>query len=417
MRKFEGGTTMNEQHSMAQTSARVVEALKAGRAQDAETLCRQMLVEEPSSPPFLRLLSHALMKQSRLSEAEDQLFFALKIAPDFPPLHEDIGSVLAMQDRFEEALPFLEKAVRLDPSKPLTHKKLGQVLAALGRGKEADQTFQDFFDKDPDREQAAVGLEHIRAGRLDEAEKTFKQALRKSPKNVDAMRLLAVLYKQQDKKLSDAEALLRRAVEIAPDFTAAWLNLGGILQENMRPADAIGCYQSILNYDAENTDAHAGLASAYAASGDPDKALATYEAIMSSKGNIAGIQMGYGHVLKTTGNQPGALRAYREAVRLKPEFGEVYWSMANLKIFQFEDEEVRSMEAQLKNPDLSDPAHIHIRFALGKAYEDQKDYANAWEHYDAGNQKQRRLVSHDPLEMEQMHQQLIDVFGEDFLPR
>mgnify|MGYP001811825851 CR=1 FL=1 len=52
--------------------------------------------------------------------------------------------------------------------------------------------------------------------------------------------------------------------------------------------------------------------------------------------------------MKTLGDQAASLKAYREAVRLKPDFGEVYWSMANLKIFNFEDEEVRARLALME---------------------------------------------------------------------
>ncbi|NIL94639.1 MAG: sulfotransferase family protein, partial [Woeseiaceae bacterium] len=85
--------------------------------------------------------------------------------------------------------------------------------------------------------------------------------------------------------------------------------------------------------------------------------------------------------MKTLGDQAASLSAYREAIRLRPEFGEVYWSMANLKIFKFEDVEVEAMEHQLANAELKEDTEVHFRFALGKAYEDRKDYDKAWEYY------------------------------------
>ena len=63
--------------------------------------------------------------------------------------------------------------------------------------------------------------------------------------------------------------------------------------------------------------------------------------------------MSYAHVLKTLGRQAEALREYRAAIALKPDFGEVYWSMANLKVFRFEPEEVAAMEgaAEARGPE------------------------------------------------------------------
>ena len=64
--------------------------------------------------------------------------------------------------------------------------------------------------------------------------------------------------------------------------------------------------------------------------------------------------MGHGHALKTLGNQSRALKSYRAAIKNKPDFGEVYWSMANLKVFNFEDKEVNAMLDQVEEEDLSD---------------------------------------------------------------
>ena len=122
--------------------------------------------------------------------------------------------------------------------------------------------------------------------------------------------------------------------------------------------------------------------------------------------------MGYGHVLKTLGDQVRrAARPTAPPSRQRPDFGEVYWSMANLKVFRFESDEVAAMEEQLSRTDLSESADIHFRFALGKAYEDKGDYDAAWHYYDTGNQRQRKRVSHDPVAIEVRHEEIIEVFS------
>ena len=156
---------------------------------------------------------------------------ALALKPDFPHLHEDLGSMLAMQQRFEEAVHSLERAIQLEPRLPLAHRKLGEALAALGRGREADAAFEEYFDQDADKGQVAIALEHLRSGRKAEAIETLRAALRENPDNVDAMRCLAQVYVRNKEHLGDAEALLRQATTLAPDYAAAWLLLGGLLHE------------------------------------------------------------------------------------------------------------------------------------------------------------------------------------------
>jgi len=395
--------------------AAAVRAMRDTRPLYAEEICRNYLLLNPGCDDHLRLLSNALMKQGRLPEAEERLRFALSLHPAIPQLHEDLGSVLALQTRFEEAIPSFEKAIQLEPRLPLAHKKLGQALAAVGRGTEADEQFEEFFEKDPEAGAIALGMDHLKAGRKDDAIAAFRDVLKNNPNSVDAMRHLAIAYWREDKNLPDAEALLRRATALAPDFTAAWLVLGAILLEANKYTDAIECYRAAVKLEAENPAAWAGLGNAYAQANYHEKSVQAFARSIEINPDSPSAQLGFAHVLKTVGDQASALRAYRAAIAGKPNFGEAYWSMANLKIFQFEEAEVAAMEQQVTQGGLTDSEEVHFRFSLGKAYEDRNDYDKAWHYYDSGNGKQRPLESYDPLEMEIRHEQILEVFDGDFL--
>lgn len=390
-------------------------AMRNNRPLRAEETCRDYLLMHPGCIDHLRLLGHALMKQNRLNEAEEQLRLALSLNADFPQLYEDLGSVLAMNDNYEEAIPLFEKAIRLEPRLPLAHKKLGQALAAIGRGEDADEQFEEYFEKDPEAGAIAIGANHLRSGRKDEAIKVFRDVLRKNPENVSAIRYLGLTYFREEKNFEEAEAWLRRATSIAPDFTAAWMNLGPVLLEMNKHMEAIECYKSALKATPDDGLVWAGLAHAYAQASYPEESVTAFEKAIALGAASAGVQMGFAHVLKTIGDQDRALDAYRAAIKEKPDFGEVYWSMANLKIFNFEDEEVAAMEKQLEDGSLSDSADVHFRFALGKAYEDKKDHDKAWHYYDTGNKANRHLVSHSPVDMELRHSEIMEVFNEKFI--
>src|SRR5215203_5452091 len=64
--------------------------------------------------------------------------------------------------------------------------------------------------------------------RLDVAERLLKPHLKDDPFDVAAIRMLAELAVRIG-RMRDAEALLRRAVELAPEWTAARANLALIL--------------------------------------------------------------------------------------------------------------------------------------------------------------------------------------------
>ncbi len=270
-----------------------VGAMRANRPLRAEEICRDHLVINPGSVAHLRLLGHALTKQKRLAEAEEQLRFALSLQPDNPQLYEDLGSVLALQQRYDDAIPMLEKAIAIEPKLPLAHKKLGQALAAVGRSGEADEAFGEYLDNDPDKAVVARGVEQFQDGKDNEAIATFREALRQNPENVDAMRFLANTYLRKNENLNDAEALLRRATQIAPDYTGAWMLLGAILHERGRHPESVDSYRKAVKLAPDDAQAWAALGNAYAHAGDAEQAEQAYARSVTLEPNAPAAQMGH----------------------------------------------------------------------------------------------------------------------------
>ena len=92
-----------------------------------------------------------------------------------------------------------------------------------------------------------------------------------------------------------------------------------------------------------------------------------------------------GHALKTGGRSDDAVAAYRAALDSQPFYCDAWYSLANLKVYRFDDAELAAMEALENNPHLGGQDRVYLQFALGKAYEDRKDYAQSFTHYAKGN--------------------------------
>jgi tetratricopeptide (TPR) repeat protein len=398
-----------------QSLARAVKAMQAGDVVKAESICRDFLVANAASVPHLQLLGHALARQDRIAEAKEQIEFALKMEPDYARLYEDLGNLQGMERDYDAAIKSFRRAVQLDPRLALVHKKLAQTLIAAGRGDEVDAAFEGFLDHDRDAALVAAGAEHWREGRNEEAETTLLSALRKNPENIDAMRFLAMVYHDQDKKLQDAEALLRRAISIAPDFHQALGTLGRILIENGKSVEAIEMYERLVELKSGDDDAWAGYGRALALSGRSREAVEAYRRSLEINSKVPAVHMAQAHMLKTLGDQEEALGAYRKSIEYNPALGESYWSMANLKVFRFTDEEVSAMERQLDSDDLAEEPRFHFLFSLGKAYEDREDYDRAWSRYDAGNQLKRSNVIYDPEDNESHLRNIRAVFSKELI--
>ena len=394
--------------------AEAVALAHAGKAGEAMERCRDALKRTPEDVNMTALLGALLLKARETEMAEKFLRRAIELAPDFAKPHEDLGCMLERCGRLEEALPFLSAATRLDPKSELAFVSLGRTLAALGRSEEADAAFEAAFELNPLRKKLAYAAEHHKAGRLEDAEKAYREILEAEPNHVDALRFLAGIAASRD-KVEEAELLLRRATRLAPDYTLAHVDLGNLVSEQHRHAKAIACFSRARDLEPNKPRPQFMLASSLAQSGKTLAAIDAYRRVIELKSDHAGAWLGLGHTLKTIGEQDEAIDAYRQCIEVRPDNGEAYWSLANLKTYKLTPDDMHEISASLAKDSLSVQSEVNFLFALAKASEDQGDYDQAWQYYRRGNARQRALEHYDPVETEVTNDELIEVFDGAFL--
>ena len=100
-----------------------------------------------------------------------------------------------------------------------------------------------------------------------------------------------------------------------------------------------------------------------------------------------------GHALKTQGvvQMPNAHIA--RLTRQRANFGDAYWSLANLKTYRFSDEQLATMRDQVDARRTPPVDRYHLCFALGKALEDRGEYAESFQFYARGNALKKDGVS------------------------
>ena len=380
----------------------------------AEQLCRGALLDFPGEPNFLSLLGAALNRQGRGEEAEPLLRRALEEEPGYAKGHEELGRSLLLLGRFEEAIERLRRALELDPKLQSAQLALVQALAGAGHAEQADELMQAFLRADPARELIAKAAEHHRAGRLEDAEAIYREILRRDPGNLEALRLLALIAMKTE-HYGQAESLLKRAVEIAPDFLAAWIDLSRAQLERQDLKAALASIERAVQISPHSANVNINLANVQARSGQHDKAIATYRRAIELAPDLPSGHLGLGNTLKTVGLQAEAIEAYRRATAMRADMSEAWWSLSNLKTFRFEDHDIEAMQQQLEAPEVSDEAQVQFCFALAKAHEDRGDYARAFELYDRGNRTRRAQEHYDPVETESVNERIMNVFDAVFL--
>lgn len=351
-------------------------------------LCVEQVLEilhfVPGYPPALLLLASAYRLSGDAMAALQILEPLTKKHVKSIDLHFEFGLALAAVGRNNEAITCFRSTVALDPDHAQAWRLLGDYLLAMGNQVAADASYLRHVSasiKDPLLLQAANAMWR---DDMPAAEQLLKQRLMQTPTDVPAIRMLAEVAMRLGRE-QDAEHLLERCLQLAPDFTAARFNYAVVLHRRDRSVEAIRELEQLLQSDPRNPSFRNLLAVALSRIGEYSRSREIYAELLREYPANSKVWLSYGHVLKTLGQQGECVDAYRRSIEYQPAFGEAYWSLANLKTFRFTKADLATMQAQLLNTALTENDRLQLHFALGKAYEDQADYAMSFEHYSQGN--------------------------------
>ncbi len=406
----------SDANQLRDTFGKIVGCIQQGKPAEAEALAQQILRDHPNEPNILRVLGVALMRQGKFEAASKHLSTSVKIAPELAGGHEQYGLALATLGRLNEAEESLQTALRLDPNSESVHSKLARLQAMQGKDEESRKTRDRTLELNPHWQKMQEAMQLQADDKHDEARQLVKKVLREDPDNVNALNLMGGICMTQD-AFNDAEAFLRKAVGLAPDFAVAWSVLSASLKEQGNFEEAIEALEKALSLDPKNADGHCSLGNLLMAWGKEERALVSFDRALAIKPDLASALLSKGHVLKTMGDLDDAIRAYRASAKARPDLGEIYWSLANLKTFRFDPDEVDCMQTQLDSGKLTDMSELHFCYSLGKYFEDQKDYPKAFEYYTQGGAIKRKSVIFDPVEYVNQSDKIIEMFTPEFFEK
>jgi tetratricopeptide (TPR) repeat protein len=395
------------------THGKIVSCIQQGDLVEAEALARQVLRTHPRDPNILLVLGVTLMRQNEFEEALKHLSKSIENAPRVADGHEQYGLALASLGRFTEAEESLQIALKLDPNSKSVHAKLTRLQSMQGEDEESQKTRDHMFERNPHWQKLQDARKLQTDGKFDEARRIVKSVLRVDPIDVNALSSMAGICMAQD-AFNDAEAFLRKALELAPDFGHAWSLLSLALKEQSKFEEAVKALEKACSIAPENADWHSNLGNLLLTWGKEERALDSFNKALAIDPSNVGALLSKGHVLKTMGDLDDAISAYRASAKARPDLGEIYWSLANLKTFRFDADEVEFMQTQIDSGKLTSESELHFCYSLGKHFEDQGNYPNAFEYYAQGGATKRKNVTFDPVEHTAQTDKVIEMFTPEF---
>jgi len=367
---------------------RLNDLAKSGRYKDALQGTHALLEAAPDHRDLLLLQASSLRHLLRIADAHAVLDRLEKAHPGFSLLHQERGLCCIAQKDAPRAIEALLRAVNLNPALPMSWRMLEGVYRLTGDVANANTAADHVATLKHLPPEVVTATSLFADGYLDESETIIRAFLIRNGNYPDAMRLLARIGIARE-VYDDAEILLEGVMTLAPDYHAARFNYAQALMLRHKYARAREEIERLQKLDPDNREYRRVDASIAVGLGEHEKAIAIYRGLLKDTPDSPDVHLWLGHALKTVGRVPESVDAYRAAADARADFGDAYWSMANLKTYRFLDAEIDRMRAEESSPATALIDRYHLCFALGKAFEDRGEFAQSWTYYERGNTLKR----------------------------
>jgi tetratricopeptide (TPR) repeat protein len=344
------------------------------RHAEALAAAKLLLSEEPHNGEVLYLLAANQRCLNRISDALTSLARLERTHPRMSRLYQERGFCLMATRDATQAIAALEKGVTLNPALTASWSALEQLYRLIG---------------DSNGSAAAAGQ---------------VASLRQLPAELAQARSLFA-----DGDLNAAEAVLHTYIKSGSRSEAhhrvAHADLVRVLLGRQKYLEARIEIAGLLQLEPHNADYRSLNATASAGLGDHDSAITAYRELLDAE-PAPHLHVLLGHSLKASGLQSEAIQSYCAAKDARGDFGDAYWSLANLKTYRFSNADTARMQDYLAAPTTRAEDRIHLQFALGRALESRGRYEESWRHYASGNAQKRVQSGYRPefTELSTQHQ-------------
>jgi tetratricopeptide (TPR) repeat protein len=333
---------------------------------------------------LLYLVAISLRMLQRIPEALGTLATLQSFHPRYSRLFQERGHCHVFNRDAQQAIEAFEWAIRYNPALPASWQALERLYRIVGRAQDATNAGNHVakLASLPAEVVAARGM--VADGDYEDAERTIRAFLAQRSDDVEGLRILSMLARQFEYN-TDAEVLLDKLLAKAPNYNSARYDLILTLVDLHKHQRAREESERLMAAEPRNPGVRVTHAGILMALGDVNGSIERYQALLQQMPRDSELHQSLGHAYKTNGESAKAIESYRRAVEVRPDFGEAYWSLANLKTYRFTDAELERMRHYEAQPYLQQADRYHLCFALGKALEDRGDYAESFTYYDRGN--------------------------------
>ncbi len=309
----------------------------------------------------------------------------------------ELGRTCIALGELVNAAAALRRATSLEPGLQPAWQKLGDALMRLRDSAGAEAAYEaaralpDPGPAKPAKRLSAAQLENeaqawakrLAAGTPESSGPTLRAHLRSEPTDVAALRLLAEIGSSKG-FFALSQALVERALELAPDHVPLRFEYVRVLISQANNPAALPVIETLVAEEPDNRSLRLMLATCLSNLGAFDRSLALYENLMDEMVKQPELLIHYSYTLRYAGRRAESAAAARRCLELAPRTGVPWWCLADMKNEPFSAADIAAMQQQAGDDTMPVLERYHLHYALGKAFEQQGDFAESFQHYAKG---------------------------------
>jgi len=367
-------------------------------------------------------LFHAnLCEVSRQLKQLDQAIAAGERAtvldPNMAMAHSNLGIAYFDRKDYDRAEACQQRALSLDPNFAPSLNNLGSIWRERGDKEKALDFYRKAAATNPNYLEPLnnLGALLLEEDRIPEAVGALEQALKLNPNYAESICNMGGVHLAQEKN-EQALSHYQRALSMRPVYVEAQMGLAKTLQalENLEEAERAAL--KAIEFDAANPKAHALLAGIHTEMAQPVRAEAEYERALQLKPDSSDALLGLGHLCTENGQLERARELFQRVLSFKPDDVAAHIHLVQNDKVRADDRHFAALLAEEKKmAEFSDNRRLSLHFALGKCYDDLKDYEQAFPHYLEGCRIKRARLHYDAAAAAQQFAELKTIFSKEFI--
>lgn len=392
---------------------------QSGQANEGMRTIKEAIAIDPHQVLFYSNLSEMCRQHKAWQEAKFYGLEAIKLQPDFVPALSNLGVVLFDLKELDESEKMHLKALSIDKQYLQSMNNLGSIERARNHPDQAIDWYRKAIQINPQFLDALNNLSAvlIEEERPDEAIPLLEDLLKKAPNYVEAISNYGLAFLLQD-KLDEAYQQLQRSISLKPGHKESLVGLARILKERNLLHEAANLLQDILKKDSQDKNVLVTLASVYIELSKTDEAQEIFEKILKNDPTHTGALLGFANLKIEMGDFKTAESFIHEALNIKEDNMQARFLLAQVKKAKPEDENIAKLNEFLEGPKtLHSHQRIPLYYALGKSYDDIKDFDKAFDFYARGAALKREKIQYSIEEETSQIDAIIEIVNQDFIEK